>query len=180
MLLLRHFDLLLLQSGHVEMSFPKLLLHGVPLCLHPLVILVLLDLVFDLTFWIAAQTWEAVLFLAPWGQISPLRLMMGGSRGSRGVDDGLGLGLRWGLLPIPVADFSELRQVLLQLNVRILLWLEDLPILGYIHSKLLQNLSYPVMFCEGQYSLGLLHRHVVHDSLIRGHFPLLMGCLKEG
>ena len=56
MLLLRYCDLLLLQSGHVEVAFPELLFQGLSLRLHPLSILMCLDLLFDLTHWMTVQT----------------------------------------------------------------------------------------------------------------------------
>ena len=104
------------------------------------------------------------LLLVPRGQISPLRLMVRGSRGR--VDGVLGLGLRWGLLPIPVADFDKFRQIFLLLDVGILFWTEHFLILSFVHTKLLQNLGNPVMVSQRQSSLVLTCCYLGHDSFI--------------
>ena len=87
--------LLALQIGQMHLGLQKLLLQGGPFSLRLLVLLVILYLEVDLAPRLALQGWGLVVLL---GQIRPLWLVVRGSRASRGVDDGLGLGLLWGLL----------------------------------------------------------------------------------
>ena len=87
--------LLTLQIFQMHLGLQKLLLQGGPLGLRLLVCLVVLYVEVDLASRLAFQGWGFNFLL---GQIRPLWLVVRGSRASRGVDDGLGLGLLRGLL----------------------------------------------------------------------------------
>ena len=77
---------------------------------------------------------QAVILVSQLRQISPLRLMMQGSRD--GVDGVLGLGLRRGLL-LPMVDWDKIRQILLQLGVSVILTVDDSVVLGLVDVELL-------------------------------------------
>ena len=87
--------LLALQVGQVHLCLQELLLQGMSLSHSPLMFLVVLNLEVDLTPWLALQVRGLGILL---GEICPLKFVAGVCQPFRGVDDGLGLGLHWGLL----------------------------------------------------------------------------------
>ena len=96
--------LLALQVGQMHLSLQELLLQGSSLGQCPLAFLVFLNLEVDLPPWLAFQVRSLGVLL---GKIRPLKFC----RPFRGVDDGLELGLRWGLLLVGNSRETIIRQV---------------------------------------------------------------------
>ena len=101
--------LLALQVGQMHLCLQELLLQGSSLSQCPLAFLVFFDLEVNLTPWLTLQVRGLGILL---GEICPLKFVAGVCQLFRGVDDGLGLGLHWGLLLVD----NSCKAIIIQIN----------------------------------------------------------------